>query len=123
MMAAVALICMTISLVFFSACHSEKTTSTENVVFSLDGDITAPYGDETEQVAALGAFDSYSKKVDELVKASKGADISDQIISECNAIYKSHSKYTHFKGNVIIYKKVGDKAETVLKEYVYPYSE
>lgn len=119
MMAAVALICMTISLVFFSACHSEKTTTTELVEYSA---VCRVSGSGTEELVALGISGEYGKVIESIVSAANGADVSDKIIAACDKVYESHSKYTTLTGTVTITKTVGEGEATTLKVYTYPYS-
>lgn len=119
MMAAVALICMTISLVFFSACHSEKTTTTEVVEYSA---VYSVSGSGTEELVALGIRGEYGKVIEPIVSAANGADVSDKLIEACDKVYESHSKYTTLTGTVTLTKTVGDGKAITLKVYKYPYS-
>lgn len=124
MMAAVALICMTISLVFFSACHSEKTTSTVMVNYSVTSSVVVTAGgDAMDKLVASGISGSYTTALQSAVGVNNSETADAKVIAACDAVYKSHSKYTHLKGTVTISRQEGDKAATVLKEYVYPYSE
>ncbi len=120
MMAAVALICMTISLVFFSACHSEKTTTTEVVTYSVDPAVSS--SDITEKLVALSITNYYGDVIKPIVVAANGADVSNKIIEACDKVYESHSKYTTLTGTVTITKTVGDGKPITLKVYKYPYS-
>lgn len=123
LMVAVALICMTLICVSFSACSNTEYDETENIIrYDASGNVIGE-GDENFG-AQLYSWPYYNTVISEVLNGKSYTTSSKdaEVIAACDKLYESQrAKYSTWKGTITItkYKGLNDKTGTVLKTYTF----
>ena len=119
LMAAVALICMTIVCVSFSACGSDDDETVSLIGYVAEGSVTATGNDVGPGLVVLASYTTAIKQVtgDSYCSTSKDAEV----IAACDKLYESQrATYTSWKGTINIKKnQVNGNSSTVIKTYTF----
>ncbi len=117
LMAAVALICMTITCVAFTAC-SNNTDERESIIsYSATGTVNA-----VDDMSALFAVASYNSAIKNVVPDYGTTEKDAEVIAACDKVYADHTaNHPNYRGTVTItkFKGIDDKTGTTLKTYEY----
>jgi hypothetical protein len=120
LMAAVALICMTITCVAFSACNSEEDESSSIVYYRANGSMSSTGSDA---ILAAFAVADYTTAITnaiggDYIKGSKDSEV----IAACDKVFEKHrANHPSWSGYVTItkYQGMDDENGTVIKSYQY----
>ena len=119
MMAAVALICMTMTSIVFTSCKSEEKTEivTEKVFYQLDGnDLQYVKGHED----VVLAFNNDLTKVMESVKSTYVKD--NELIDRIQAVVDTYNNQ-YIKGNLKLQKSTDATNFTTIKTFTMKFAE
>ena len=119
MMAAVALICMTMTSIVFTSCKSEEKTEivTEKVFYQLDGgDLQYAKGHED----VVLAFNNDLTKVMESVKSTYVKD--NELIDRIQAVVDTYNNQ-YIKGNLKLQKSTDATNFTTIKTFTMKFAE
>lgn len=122
LMAAVALICMTLVCVSFSSCGSDDDGGITIIQYSAEGVVT---GSGDDAWPALAAQASYNEVIAKTIGGSYCTTSKDaEVKAACDKLYETQrAKYPSWKGTVTITKSVqgsdGDKETTVIAKYTF----
>lgn len=120
LMAAVALICMTLTFVM-SSCKKEYDERNYVISYKATSTVTAKDPNKADLTSKFAESD-YQNAISKIVTLGSTEDKDAEIIAACDKIYQSHKeKNVNWKGDIIITKYVGLHAETgtVIKTYTF----
>lgn len=121
-MAAVALICMTMTCVAFAACSSENDETANIIYYRADGNVGAVGSDFSETFSSNFAVAEYNTAIESVAKNYDTVSKDNEVIAACDKVFDSHrTNHPSWKGSVTItkYQGVDNKTSKVLKTYTY----
>ncbi len=123
LMAAVSLICMTMTCVTFAACSSENDETANIIRYGANGSISAAGSNFSETFSGSLARTDYTTAIDSVVGGIYCTSSKDnEVIAACDKVYENHrTKHPSLKGSITItkYRGLNNDTGTVLKTYQY----
>ncbi len=122
LMAAVALICMTITCVAFAACSTDEDESKTLIFYSAEGNIGYVGSDTSESFQSAFAIANFNTAIKNVTGDYSTTSKDKEVIAACDKLYESQrANHPAWKGSVQILKYMGtsDKTGTVIKTYQY----
>lgn len=120
LMAAVALICMTLTFVM-SSCNKENDERNNVISYSASGEIN-PKDTSIADLTTMTAAGEYNTVIGQIVPLGNTENKDAEVIAACDNLYQKHKqKNLNWKGTITITKSVGliDKTTTTLKTYTF----
>ncbi len=121
-MAAVALICMTMTCVVFTACNKDNDETTSIVYYRAYGNAGAFGADISETLSNLECLGDYTAAIGSVAKDYDTVSKDNEVIAACDKVYNTHrTEHPSWKGTITVYKYRGidGNNRSVLKTYEY----
>ncbi len=118
LMAAVALICVTMACTTMTACSSSENDVVGGVIsYTPEG---AVVGDGVEQLVALTAKANYTTAIEKVVGLFCTTSKDAEVIAACDKVYEGQrAQYSTWEGKIFIVKSNWDNTKDTIKTYVF----